>query len=371
MTDRQLVERIVRLARHILTSREGADGFSRRHRRRIAEDLLRIAMSVSEALRVLELPTSRKPTDEQIKKKYRELAFKNHPDRGGDSETMKLINDAHDTLTKGGSPREMRRRRYERRPPETPEERKRKEEEFRKREEERKRRDEENQKILEKVLDEQQKELQQVLKKLGASLPNHLKGLIEVKGRLKGKVRRSISFGRGWLSIEFNVPIEGGSIHGYAHTNIEAWKPEDITYFYETSFYLNRKENRVQRGRYNTTKDVKDLANPDFMVPLKRVKTILKRAQPGGVMKRKDFLSALERELDADIDYRGKDIWARIPLGGDRKLLLFRNTFMGQAAWGINGVYEGHKRVERPSYKSFPESEQGLDEIAKYVRTLK
>lgn len=41
-------------------------------------------------------------TIEEIKKLYRELAFKNHPDLGGDEETMKVINSQyHDALKRG------------------------------------------------------------------------------------------------------------------------------------------------------------------------------------------------------------------------------------------------------------------------------
>lgn len=35
-------------------------------------------------------------TLDELKKEYRRLAFLHHPDRGGDLETMKVINDAHD-----------------------------------------------------------------------------------------------------------------------------------------------------------------------------------------------------------------------------------------------------------------------------------
>ena len=37
-------------------------------------------------------------TVEELKKMYRKLAFENHPDRGGDAEIMKQINNEYDTL---------------------------------------------------------------------------------------------------------------------------------------------------------------------------------------------------------------------------------------------------------------------------------
>jgi len=39
-------------------------------------------------------------TLEELKKQYRELVFKHHPDKGGDTETMKIINYEYDELFK-------------------------------------------------------------------------------------------------------------------------------------------------------------------------------------------------------------------------------------------------------------------------------
>ena len=40
-------------------------------------------------------------TIEELKAEYRRLAMKNHPDRGGDEETMKAINQQYDEAFDG------------------------------------------------------------------------------------------------------------------------------------------------------------------------------------------------------------------------------------------------------------------------------
>lgn len=44
------------------------------------------------------LGVSQNADTEEIKKSYRKLALKHHPDRGGNAETFKLINQAYDVL---------------------------------------------------------------------------------------------------------------------------------------------------------------------------------------------------------------------------------------------------------------------------------
>ena len=37
-------------------------------------------------------------TYDELRKRYKKLAFENHPDRGGNTETMKAINNEYDFL---------------------------------------------------------------------------------------------------------------------------------------------------------------------------------------------------------------------------------------------------------------------------------
>mgnify|MGYP000096829110 FL=1 len=60
--------------------------------------LLRKAMSVEQAKQILGFDPGHTPTHEEVAKAYKNLAFKNHPDRGGDPKKMVEINVAKDIL---------------------------------------------------------------------------------------------------------------------------------------------------------------------------------------------------------------------------------------------------------------------------------
>jgi len=53
---------------------------------------------VVRAFELFEFALDSKPTPKMIKKKYRELAKKYHPDKGGDEKTMKEITAAYELL---------------------------------------------------------------------------------------------------------------------------------------------------------------------------------------------------------------------------------------------------------------------------------
>ncbi len=57
----------------------------------------KISLKIREALETLALPTL--VTEEDIKKQYRHLAKKYHPDQGGDAREMEKINQAYTLLT--------------------------------------------------------------------------------------------------------------------------------------------------------------------------------------------------------------------------------------------------------------------------------
>lgn len=69
-----------------------------RYKARILYARLIKAMSMGEAKETLGFPPSSDPNSQEINKAYRDLAFRNHPDRGGDPTKMVEINVAKDIL---------------------------------------------------------------------------------------------------------------------------------------------------------------------------------------------------------------------------------------------------------------------------------
>jgi len=66
--------------------------------------LYKIAMSVPEALGVLQFPAGSSPSLDEIKNQWRKLIFKNHPDRGGDENIARRINSAWSFLKNSYTP---------------------------------------------------------------------------------------------------------------------------------------------------------------------------------------------------------------------------------------------------------------------------
>ncbi len=67
------------------------------HEARLA-GMIRIAMSMEEARITLGFKPYESPSEQEIMKAWREMALKNHPDRGGDAEIMQTVNVAKDVL---------------------------------------------------------------------------------------------------------------------------------------------------------------------------------------------------------------------------------------------------------------------------------
>ena len=67
---------------------------------RFKQYLIEKTMTFDMALKVFGINLDQVGDKEELKKKYRQLAIQNHPDRGGSTEAMQNVNSAYDVLAK-------------------------------------------------------------------------------------------------------------------------------------------------------------------------------------------------------------------------------------------------------------------------------
>lgn len=339
---------------HPPESRAASEGAPGPERIRVALELLRIAMSVAEAWKLFGL---RPGQEGKVKKRYYELARKYHPDKpGGSTDAMRILNEAKEVIDTGEPSGPKRRRgptRRERTRYEPTEEER---EEFRRQQEERKRKEEESKAAMKADV----AAFQAKLKSKGAAYRNHISKFAGGAGSLT--FDSNVSDG-GW-TLNGSMTIENGEVSFQVGRYMYS-----EGYHYESNVYANRKAIRIQRSRFNRTDSLDDFLDPDFLFPPKRMKRVFQRAGEKKGMQRKDFEAALKKELGAEL--RSDDM-AWIPLGGERRLLIYRMVFMRTPGWMVNGIYEKHRRVSRGGkVKTWPETEEGLMDIHRYVRDVK
>lgn len=304
--------------------------------------LKKIAMTLDQAYKVFDLPVG---TIDQnmIKRKYRQLAIENHPDRGGSNEKMKLINEAKDRLdrvTEAEAAKTDRMNKWR---------------------EEKQKRQEQTQ-SREKELKKYSQDIQRKMANLKDKYIKHFK---DVSGQdYKMLVKENIhSEYNGSINLDYKFKADDGSQFqlklDYSFGYGDIGKPENI--WYEAYFYSDMKENRLHQKRFVKIKDESVLDKPETFFPKKKITTILSRSKTSDptLLKRKDAIAVLEREFGAK--YIDKDTY-RIPMTKDQSVIVMRMTFLRKGSWRLNGLYEKHRRTHIPEkYKTYFETYESGD----------
>lgn len=322
------------------------------------QDILKkLAMTLDQAYKVFDLPVGTIDKN-MIKRKYRQLAIKHHPDHGGEEALMKLINEAKDRLDKVTDAEAQKA-----------DQRTRWQEEKRKREEEKQ--------SKAKELKKYSQDIQKKMANLKDKYIQHFKSLTgqDYKMLVKEKINAEYS---GSIYLDYKFKAEDGSqFHLHKHYSFgygDIGKPEKI--YYEAYFYYNQKETRMHRSRFETTKDENDFSKPEIFFPKKKITTIISKAQKADptVLKKKDAVAILEREFGAK--WVDKDNY-RVPIDKDRYVFIMRMTFMKQGSWSINGLYEKYRRTHVPvKYTSYfesyhPEFDNNFKDFLDVLRKIK
>jgi len=144
----------------------------------------------------------------------------------------------------------------------------------------------------------------------------------------------------------------------------------DMTVHIGAVGFFGTREQKLSQRNWKFTSDHKFFKNPDKIFPSAKLKKIFSGSTSKRKFQKRDMVAFLTKKLKARWD--GEFAW--IPVGistedlkGTFHLSVFRSTFMRQATWGVNGIYERSRRVSQPKqFASFPETE----DIAKMFADL-
>jgi len=306
-------------------------------------------MSVNDALRLFGLPSSELGNAELIKKKYRELSIRHHPDKGGDPETMKKVNDAKTTLDKakagavrgGGFDWEAMNKKYQ-------ELGKRIKEELLSKFDPKKYTD-----YFKKMYDQDfQYEITKVFPKPTQKSPSNAGFSADFFNK-----DRTIVF-EMYVS-SYLVDVQSTKTLGGGLTNISY--PLLVHGF---GFYNNRKLKVSQRD-WKSTNDHDVLTTPELVFPKKKLEKF-KTTSKDATFKKKDMITYLTKKLKASWDGQ----WAKVPLNDELKIYFERHVMMRQAGWYVI-LFKGVRSVPGGVYTTFPETMETAEYFSELVRQAK
>ena len=303
-------------------------------------------MSVNDALTLFSMSASDLGDASLIKKKYRELSIKHHPDKGGDPETMKKVNDAKSTLdkAKAGSTSsgkfdwDAMNKKYQ---------------ELGKRIKEKLLFDFKPKNYIdyfEKIYDEQfGHEITKEFPKSSDRSPSHAGFQCDFFNR-----DRSIVFE---LYVSANlVDAQATKTLGGGYGNISY--PLLVHGF---GFYGNRKLKVSQRD-WKSTSDHDVLTKPELVFPKNKLEKFKAKAK-GIVFKKKDMITYLTKKLKGSWDGQ----WVKVPLKDDLKIYFERHVMMRQAGWYVI-LFKGVRSVPGGVYVTFPETQETAEYFNELVR---
>jgi curved DNA-binding protein CbpA len=291
------------------------------------QHLLEESLSVPDAMRILGI-TSSTFTPDELKTAYKRAAVANHPDKGGDVETMKKINAAHDKLkaisgTKRGSstvdPDWFNRAR-----------------------------EKDLQFVRRAFLKVRQAFDPKVFQKHFEDIFGEEFKLSLVTNDNKGSFSAYAEQEAQWanatkttvITLRLTVSAAGRHNTGLGAENV------DVSVGVFPEIYHNKKKIKLTKKTWSLETDYRILHNPEAIFP--KAKLVSKKDSKLGKFSKKDALLALIRELGATTF--DNDGFIKIPLpkveGKEPHVLLYRTTWMGSGSYGTNGIYVNSRKVE-------------------------
>lgn len=307
---------------------------------RFKQYLIEKTMSVDDALKIFGITSNQLSDKIALKRKYRELAMQNHPDKGGSEELTKDINNAYEILSKA-SARDI---------------------EAKTNIQSWKERDEQEKRIAEEVKQALLSNFHpEIFTNYFEQFSNGTKFKYEIKEVKKSWPGFTVEFFTPDKDTVFSLRISA-DIRDVMSGGLGSGDQYSYNVFTEAYGLHKNKKQKMSKSDWGFTRDHSFFRKPEQIFPKKKMKDIFSGKTNKRKFAKRDMITFLTKKLGANWDGE----WAEIPLGEDYYLMIFRSTFMRQGTWGINGIYQqtskyNKSRVSQPKYVSFMEEESSTD----------
>jgi len=127
--------------------------------------------------------------------------------------------------------------------------------------------------------------------------------------------------------------------------------------------FARGKKQKLGKRDWKFTSDHSFFKNPEIVFPDKKLQAIFSGKTSARKFQKRDMITYIEKRLKGRFD----GTYATIPLLGEFKrgdpdstaysLLAYRTVFMRMPAWAFNGIYKGLKRISMSPFVTMPENE--------------
>lgn len=314
--------------------------------------LLEATMSSEQAREVLELPLAW--TKAELKSAYKKASLKHHPDRGGSSDMMVKVIAAYNALKNRTSTGQSG--------------------------EEDKLADEKKKLIVTGAISNlfDPKKFASYFQKMTGKVYT-----VDVKDEFKDQYK-------SWY---FTKDVEWKSTDGetvfFLHIYVNSRDVADVKslggsggepnlsfqLMVEPKVLHNNRKSKMRRKNWDFSSKQDTLVDPTKVFPKSSINKMMSGADKNRKFSKRDMLTAIEKKLGGTVDYRGKDIWAQIPVGDEgMHLHMWRSILDRQATWNLHSVRTPKSKYtydvfRSKGFASMKESELLIDVLHKIQKS--